>query len=105
MPRGVHTRVRTGLIPIVAIAILAWIKFRPRRSHRWPQRPATRGSVSFTCTGIAGIAIVMPDPCAAPLLRRPGVSAWTGEAEDPVLRHTRGPRRLLDDGRRPGAVV
>jgi len=27
---------------LVAIAILAWIKFRPRRSHREPQRPATR---------------------------------------------------------------
>jgi hypothetical protein len=44
-------------------------------------------------------------PCAAPLLRRQEVSAWTGEAEDPVLRHTRGPRCLLDDGRGPGAVV
>ena len=43
--------------------------------------------------------------CAAPLLRRQEVSAWTGEAEDPVLRHARGPRRLLDDGRGPGAVV
>ena len=28
--------------------------------------------------------------------------AWTGEAEDPVLRHARGPRRLLDVGRWPG---
>src|SRR5450755_40522 len=44
-------------------------------------------------------------PCAAPLLRRLGVPAWMGEAEDPVLRHACGPRRLLDVGRWPGAVV
>jgi len=25
---------------LVAIAIVAWIKFRPRRSHRWPRLPA-----------------------------------------------------------------
>ena len=31
------------------------------------------------------------------------MSAWAGEAEDQVLRHTCGPRRLLDGGRWPGA--
>ena len=44
-------------------------------------------------------------PCAAALLRRLGVPAWTGEAEDPVLRHARGPCRLFHVGRGPGAVV
>jgi hypothetical protein len=44
-------------------------------------------------------------PCAGPLLRRLKVPAWTGEAEDPVLRHAGGPRRLLDGGRWPGVVV
>src|SRR5271170_2891636 len=41
--------------------------------------------------------------CSLPC--RLGVSSWTGEAEDPVLRHARGPRRLLRGGRWPGAVV
>ena len=33
------------------------------------------------------------------------MSAWTSEAEDPVLRNACGPRRLLDVGSWPGAVV
>ena len=44
-------------------------------------------------------------PCAASLLRRLGVSAWAGEAEDPVLQHARGPCRVLGGGRWPGVVV
>src|SRR6266496_3168618 len=55
--------------------------------------------------GIAGIVIVMPDPVLLLYCARLGVPAWTGEAEDQVLRHARGPRRLLDGGRGPGAVV
>ena len=42
---------------------------------------------------------------AAPLLRRPGVSPWTGEAEDQVLQHACGARRVLDVGRWAAAVV
>ncbi len=49
---------------------------------------------------LAGIAIAV---CSLP--RRLGVSPWTGEAEDPVLRHARRPRRLLHGGRWSGAVV
>ena len=37
-------------------------------------------------------------PCAAPLLRRLGVSAWAGEAEDQVLQHARGPCRSMGAG-------
>ena len=31
--------------------------------------------------------------------------AWTGDAQDQVLQHAGRPRRLLDNGRRPGAAV
>ena len=48
---------------------------------------------------------VVPSRTAAPLLRRPKLPAWTGEAEDQVLHHAGGPRRLLDGGRWPGVVV
>jgi len=42
-----------------------------------------------------------------PLLYGTGleVPAWTDEAKDQVHQHARRPRRVLDDGRRPGVVV
>jgi len=42
---------------------------------------------------------------SAALLRRVKVPAWSGEAEDQVLRHARGPCRLLRGRDRTGAAV
>ena len=49
---------------------------------------------------MAGIVVVMPGPVPG-LIAPAGVSAWTGRAEDPVLRHAHGLRRL----RRRGCVI
>ena len=84
----------------------------PPRARHLPARRQTRdqadGELWCICPGSTGFRHAQPQPPRPVLLlycagRRcqPG----RGEAEDPVLRYARGPRRLLDDGRGPGAVV
>jgi hypothetical protein len=90
-----------------------------------PDLPCSKGSSARPCPGMTAVhrsqlpqlgpaAIrstnIASCPRAArrracPLLRQLGVSPWTGDSGDQVLHHARGPHRLLDGGRGPGAVV